>query len=262
MFAASALALVAPAAAPADPAAAPGVQLVQPRVAPAHAFFGGRTVRVEFSFAADGPLDLDVEIVRQASGRVARRYALLLAIPRQPQRIDWDGLTDAGRVAPNGRYRVRIVAPGGHTARAGALTLHGHIFPVRGPHADRGPIGVFGAPRSGGRRHDGFDVNAACGTQLVAARAGRVRRRAYDPVLYGHYVIVRGRHTQRDYWYVHLQRPAPVRVGQQVSTGQRIGRVGDSGNARTTGCHLHFELRVRGRPIDPRPELLAWDGWS
>jgi len=265
MIAASAVALVAPAAAPADPAppaAAPGLQLVQPRVAPTHAFFGGRTVRVEFRFAAGGPLDLDVEIVRQASGRVARRYALPLAVPQQPQRIDWDGLTNAGRVAPNGRYRVRVVAPDGRARQAGALTLHGHIFPIRGPHADRGPIGAFGVPRSGGRRHDGFDVNAACGTPLVAARAGRVRRRAYDSVLYGHYVIIRGRRTQRDYWYVHLQRPAPVRVGQQVSTGQRIGRVGDSGNARTTGCHLHFELRVRGRPIDPRPELLAWDGWS
>jgi len=136
------------------------------------------------------------------------------------------------------------------------------MFPIRGPHADRGPIGAFGVGRSGGRRHNGFDVNAACGTPLVAARAGRVRRRAYDPALYGNYVIIRGRLTQRDYWYVHLQRPAPVRVGQQVSTGQRIGRVGATGNARTTGCHLHFELRVRGRPIDPRPELHAWDRWG
>jgi len=256
----SALALVAPASA--EPPVPAGPQIVQSRVAPAHAFFGGRTVRVEFRFAAGGPLDLQVEIVRQASGRVARRYALPLAVPQQPQRIDWDGLTDAGRVARNGRYRVRIAAIGGRARLAGALTLHGHIFPIRGNHADRGPIGAFGVPRSGGRRHDGFDVNAACGTPLVAARAGRVRRRAYDPALYGHYVIIRGRLTQRDYWYVHLQRPAPVRVGQQVSTGQRIGRVGDTGNARTTGCHLHFELRVRGRPIDPRPELDAWDRWS
>lgn len=259
----SALALVAPASAePPVPPSRADLQIVQSRVAPTRAFFGGRTVRIEFRFAAGGPLDLQVEIVRQATNKVARRYALPLAIPQQPQRVDWDGLTGAGRVARNGRYRVRISAPGGSARYAGALTLRGHMYPIRGAHADRGPIGAFGVGRSGGRRHNGFDVNAGCGTPLVAARAGRVRRRAYDPVLYGNYIIIRGRLEQRDYWYVHLQRPAPVGVGQQVSTGQRIGRVGETGNARTIGCHLHFELRVRGRPIDPRPELHAWDGWG
>jgi len=205
---------------------------------------------------------LQVEIVRQANKKVARRYPLPQAIPQQPQRVEWDGLTGAGRVAANGRYRVRIAALGGPARTAGSLTLRSHVFPIRGAHADRGPIGAFGVGRSGGRRHNGFDVNAACGTPLVAARGGRVRRRGYDPVLYGNYVIIRGRLTQRDYWYVHLQRPAPVRVGQQVGTGQLIGRVGATGNARTIGCHLHFELRVRGRPIDPRPELHAWDVWG
>lgn len=260
VFVASAAALVAPA--PAGPSPGSDLQIVQSRVAPTRAFFGGRTVRVEFRFAAGRPLDLQVEIVRQATNKVARRYALPLAIPQQPQRVDWDGLTGAGRVARNGRYRVRISAPGGSARYAGALTLRGHMYPIRGAHADRGPIGAFGVGRSGGRRHNGFDVNAGCGTPLVAARAGRVRRRAYDPVLYGNYIIIRGRLEQRDYWYAHLQRPAPVGVGQQVSTGQRIGRVGATGNARTIGCHLHFELRVRGRPIDPRPELHAWDGWG
>ena len=255
-------ALAASAPAPAAPTPGADLQIVQSRVAPTHAFFGGRTVRIEFRFAAGGPLDLQVEIVRQANNKVARRYPLPQAIPQQPQRVEWDGLTGAGRVAENGRYRVRIAALGGPARTAGSLTLRSHVFPIRGAHADRGPIGAFGVGRSGGRRHNGFDVNAACGTPLVAARGGRVRRRGYDPVLYGNYVIIRGRLTQRDYWYVHLQRPAPVRVGQQVGTGQRIGRVGATGNARTIGCHLHFELRVRGRPIDPRPELHAWDVWG
>ena len=262
VFAAVAAVLAAPAPALAAPIQGADLQIVQARVTPAHAFFGGKAVRVEFRFAASTPLDLQVEIVRQANHKVTRRYPLAQAIPQQPQRVDWDGLTGAGRVAANGRYRVRIATAGGPARQAGALTLRSHIFPIRGPHADRGPIGAFGVGRSGGRRHNGFDVNAACGTPLVAARAGRVRRRGYDPVLYGNYVIIRGRLTQRDYWYVHLRRPSPVRVGQRVSTGQRIGRVGATGNARTIGCHLHFELRVRGRPIDPRPELHAWDGWS
>lgn len=251
----------APAPVPVEPVTAPELVLVQPRVTPAKAFYGGRAVRIEFLVGA-GPLDLEIQIVRQATGKVARSFSVAQAIAQQPERIDWDGLTGGGRVAPNGRYTVRVLTPGGRARRAGALTLRSHVYPVRGPHADRGAIGAFGASRSGGRIHNGFDVNAACGTPIVAARAGRVVRRAYDPILYGNYVIIRGRLTQRDYSYVHLQRPASVRVGQQVSTGRRLGRVGDTGNARTTGCHLHFELRARGRPIDPRPELHAWDGWS
>ena len=42
----------------------------------------------------------------------------------------------------------------------------------------------------------------------------------------------------------------------------RIGVVGATGNARTVGCHLHFEIHSRGRPIDPEPALHAWDHWS
>jgi murein DD-endopeptidase MepM/ murein hydrolase activator NlpD len=156
-----------------------------------------------------------------------------------------------------------LVGPvGGHLQTAGRFALHGHIFPVRGRHSERGPIGRFGAPRSGGRRHQGFDVVAACGTPLVAARAGRVRRRAYDPVLYGNYVIIRGLLEGRDYWYAHLRSPSPLRRGDRVRTGQRIGRVGDTGNARSVGCHLHFEIHVGGVPIDPEPELHAWERWS
>jgi murein DD-endopeptidase MepM/ murein hydrolase activator NlpD len=123
-------------------------------------------------------------------------------------------------------------------------------------------VGDFGVPRSGGRTHEGFDVVAACGTPVVAARAGRVRRNVYDPVLYGNLLIVHGRKSHRDYWYAHLRRRPHLRRGATVRTGERIGRVGASGNARSVGCHLHFEIRSRGRPIDPKPELYAWDGWS
>lgn len=130
------------------------------------------------------------------------------------------------------------------------------MFPVRGPHWDRGPVGHFGAPRSGGRIHQGFDIMARCGTPVVAAHGGVVVRNFYDPVLYGHLLIIRVRPEHRDYWYAHLaHRP---RVPGLVRTGQRIGRVGASGNARTVGCQLHFEIRVKGRPIDPAPKLRRW----
>lgn len=251
--------LATPAAQSAPPTA---FGLVGAKVAPRRAFFGRRDVRIEFRFTSAAPLDLRVEVVNRRSRKVVRRFALPAAVPGSSQRLRWDGLSDRRRVASDGRYGVRVLAPDGRARRAGALTLRGHMFPVRGPHADRGPIGAFGAARNGGRTHEGFDVNAACGTPLVAARAGRVTRSAYDPVLYGHDVIIRGRLDGRSYRYSHLLRRPRVRRGELVHTGQRIGSVGNTGNARSTGCHLHFELRRQGVLIDPRGPLHAWDRWS
>jgi len=133
---------------------------------------------------------------------------------------------------------------------------------VQGPHGGRGAVGEYHAPRSGGRIHEGSDVTAACGTKLVAVRNGRVRRRGFDPVLYGHYLLVHGEGERRSYFYSHLIRPARVRRGQRVLEGERVAAVGETGNARGTGCHLHFEIHVRGVPVDPEPALRRWDRWS
>jgi murein DD-endopeptidase MepM/ murein hydrolase activator NlpD len=246
---------------PAPPAAAPSFELLDARVSPKRAYVAGRRVVVSFGVAAPAPLALQVDVVREATGRRGRSFALA-ATPGAVQRVEWDGRTAAGTVAPNGRYRIRVTAPDGTARSAGRVELRSHIYPIRGRHVDRGPVGAFGVARNGGRTHEGFDVNAACGTPVVAARGGVVRRADYDPVLYGNIVIVRGERTQRDYWYAHLLRSPRLRVGDSVSTGQRIGSIGATGNARTIGCHLHFELRARGRPTDPAPRLHAWDEWS
>ena len=126
-------------------------------------------------------------------------------------------------------------------------------------HWTRGAIGEFGAPRSGGRLHEGFDVVAACGAELVAAASGRVLRRGYDPVLYGNFLLIDGAGEARSYFYSHLRRPSLVGSGDSLWAGQRVGAVGKTGNARTVGCHLHFEIRDRGRPIDPAPILSRWE---
>jgi len=59
----------------------------------------------------------------------------------------------------------------------------------------------------------------------------------------GHFLVIRGAQSREDHVYMHLAGPAMVERGQTVGAGQRIGAVGDTGNAR--GCHLHFEI---GRP--------------
>jgi murein DD-endopeptidase MepM/ murein hydrolase activator NlpD len=96
----------------------------------------------------------------------------------------------------------------------------------------------------------------------VAVRNGRVLRRGYDPVLYGNYLLIHGEGERRSYFYAHMPRPAPVRRGRWVREGQAVGAVGETGNAVGTGCHLHFEIHVRGAPVDPEPALRRWDRYS
>jgi murein DD-endopeptidase MepM/ murein hydrolase activator NlpD len=255
----AAVLLAAPAAAQAPP---PDLAVTARSVAPAEAYFAGPAVRIAFQFDAPGPVDLRVQIVRRGSGKVVRAFVLRKAVPRKTHRIRWNGLTTRHNAAPDADYLVRLVPPRAPRLPLGEFSFHGHKYPIRGPHFRRGGIDYFGAPRSGGRIHEGFDVGAPCGTPVAAARGGTVKRSFYDPVLYGHIVIIRGARSHRDYWYSHLSHRASVRAGDKVRTGQRFGRIGDTGNARGLGCHLHFEIRSRGRPIDPEPELRAWDRWS
>lgn len=245
------------------PPPAPAFAVTGAKVAPAKIYFGRSPVRIAFAVTAPAPLGLHAEIVAARSGRIARRIVVPAAVPGVLQRLRWDGVTGSGRAAADGRYRVRVVVPGtARRRRLGSFTLRGRMYPIRGRHADRGPVGRFGAGRSGGRTHEGYDVNARCGTPLVAARAGRVIRSRFDPVLYGHEVIVRGLLDGREYRYAHLRDRPLVRRGDRVRTGQRIGRIGATGNARSVGCHLHFELRDDRRLIDPRPRLHEWDRFS
>jgi len=121
---------------------------------------------------------------------------------------------------------------------------------------------MYHAPRSGGRIHEGFDITAACGTPLVAVRNGRVLQRGYDPVLYGNYLLLHGEGEERSYFYAHMPRPALVHRGERVWEGERVGSVGETGNARGLGCHLHFEIHVHGVAINPEPALRRWDRYS
>jgi murein DD-endopeptidase MepM/ murein hydrolase activator NlpD len=261
LLAVPAAVLMAPGAVAGAPV--PTLRIRDASVSPRRAYFAGAPVRIAFALdAASPPLALRVDIVREATREPVRHFDLPAAKPSTVEHVMWDGVTGGGEVAPNGTYRVRLTAPSGAARNAGTFILHSHIYPIQGRHVDRGPIGRFGAPRDGGRTHEGYDVNAACGTRLVAARGGTVVRSTYDPVLYGNLVIIHGERTERDYWYAHMLHPSPLHTGDSVRTGQPIGRVGKTGNARTIGCHLHFEIRKRGVPIDPEPALHAWDAWS
>jgi murein DD-endopeptidase MepM/ murein hydrolase activator NlpD len=227
-------------------------------VSPRKAFLGARGgIRIGFRIEAAAPADVSIRIVGE--GREVRRIELEDVPAGKGRELSWDGLTTSGAPARDGSYRVLIGPPEGDAKQVGKVGLFGHFFPVRGPHGTRGPVGEFGAARNGGRNHIGFDVTARCGTPLAAVRAGTVVKNAFDPRLDGNFVVIRGLAERRKYQYSHMVRPSPLHRGDAVHPGDIVGRIGRTGNAGSTPCHLHFEIHRRGRPIDPEPALRAWD---
>jgi murein DD-endopeptidase MepM/ murein hydrolase activator NlpD len=104
---------------------------------------------------------------------------------------------------------------------------------------------AFGVDR-GDHAHGGVDFAANCGTPVHAAAAGRVSAANYSTSAGNLVHIEHGGGVQTKYF--HLQRSVVV-VGAQVSQGQLIGYVGSTGNS--SGCHLHFEVRINGAAVDP-----------
>ena len=133
------------------------------------------------------------------------------------------------------------------------LRFHGSrpsIWPVFG----RLESGVGGRRNPFGGRgfeyHEGQDIDALYGTPVQVAASGKVIiagwQRGYGKVVYVDHG--NGLSTR----YGHLSE-IDVTVGQAVAQGQRIGLVGSTG--RSTGPHLHYEVRINNQPVDPKPYL-------
>ena len=105
-----------------------------------------------------------------------------------------------------------------------------------------------------GRWHTGLDFPAAKGTPVHAGGVGVVSFAGMNTGGYGNLIVVSHR-LGFESWYAHLSRIA-VSPGQPVSGGVTIGYVGSTG--RSTGPHLHFEVRHFGTPVDPMPYLLGY----
>jgi murein DD-endopeptidase MepM/ murein hydrolase activator NlpD len=98
--------------------------------------------------------------------------------------------------------------------------------------------------------HQGLDIAAPTGTTVTAAAGGTVMMAQWYGG-YGNYVLIDhgGGYSTG---YGHLSA-IYVTVGQAVTRGQAIGAVGSTG--QSTGPHLHFEVRIAGKPVDPAPRL-------
>jgi murein DD-endopeptidase MepM/ murein hydrolase activator NlpD len=178
------------------------------------------------------------------------------AVIRQQKRFGMrpTGVADAKlqrrlRIKP--RYRAAAFAP----SNVGAQFLR--EFPVRG---DYTYTNDFGAPRHQGR-HEGIDIIARRGSPVVAAAAGEIESLSRKETgLGGIWIWLRDAKGNTHY-YAHLESiVAGLKQGSPVQAGQVIGGVGNTGDARSTLPHLHFELHPGDGPaISPYRELRAVD---
>lgn len=112
----------------------------------------------------------------------------------------------------------------------------------------------FGDPRDGGARtHEGLDMMAKRGTPIVSPTKAIVTGLGTDDSA-GRFVYTAnpGGETFR---YMHLDSIADIKRGDRLAAGDFIGTVGDTGNAKGAGTHLHFEIRKGREATDPYPRL-------
>lgn len=139
--------------------------------------------------------------------------------------------------------------------RSGEYTLSISVgpslgFPVSGKSARVGS--VWGDARdAGARSHEGIDIFAPKRTPVVASAAGTIGR-VEETRIGGKVVWLRPEGRPLNLYYAHLDEQL-VSPGQRVNTGDTLGLVGNTGNARTTPAHLHFGIYGFGGAINPLP---------
>lgn len=134
------------------------------------------------------------------------------------------------------------------TGEAGSIGTGSYRWPLPGYSNITSKFGmryIFGA----WSMHNGIDISGGnvYGKPIVAADAGRVASAVYGTGGYGYYVILD--HGNNNWTvYAHMSAIA-VKQGDYVMQGTTLGYVGSTG--QSTGPHLHFEIRIKGTPVDP-----------
>ena len=206
-----------------------------------------------------GALNEDLEIQRVELGRAKEEHSTVLE-QLETEQAQLDGLLQEA-IAAETALEERL-------ARESAARRAAELAAARGPRSGGGsgqvvgglvcpvPGSAFsdswGAPRSGGRSHQGTDLMAGYGTPTYAVTSGSVSVSSSGNG--GNQLYLNGT-DGNTYFYAHLQSYAVS--GGSVSQGQLVAYVGDTGNA--TGVpHLHFEIHLGGgSPINPYPTLAS-----
>jgi murein DD-endopeptidase MepM/ murein hydrolase activator NlpD len=239
------------------------LRLLKEEASPNKVFWVGvRKAKLEYKFAGARTADLKIEVWKKKKGddKMIKRYNKRNVESEKTYTQRWNGRrSDGSHVRRANLYWVVDEVGGQRLNRKRAngdrdFRVYPAMFPVQGAHQYWDGFGA-------GRGHQGQDVGANCGTPLVAAEPGKVYFKGYDGGGYGYYVVVDVKGSNVYETYAHLKRNARVRSGSKVKTGERLGQVGETGNA--SGCHLHFEYRPNNSPSPKVTKMLKrWDGWS
>jgi len=163
-------------------------------------------------------------------------------------RISVEDIKDANELEEEELYEGRILfLPNARLSETERQKALGYLFfkPLRGLYTSG--FGIRNDPFTGERGyHTGIDVAKNYGAPVYAAKEGIVTFAGWNGG-YGKCVVIKHQFGFETL-YGHLST-INVSTGQKVKAGQFIGRVGDSG--RSTGPHLHFEVRKFGTPINP-----------
>ncbi len=182
------------------------------------------------------PPDRIIEIVRRGySGQGGPIEPIIISTkgaPPDAMEMRANGLLE--RLAELDHYRI-------------AVSKIPFYMPIRAAHRFTSPFG----PRNG-RMHKGSDFAAPVGTPIYAAADGVI---TYTGRMGAYGKLIKVRHDfGMETRYAHLHR-IHVERGQKVSRGEHIGDMGNTG--RSTGPHLHYEIRINGRAINPMNYIKA-----
>lgn len=139
--------------------------------------------------------------------------------------------------------------PSGGGGGGGAVSSSGKACILERPYSY---VDSWGAPRSGGRSHQGTDVMAPHGARVFAFVNGVVSRESTSSNG-GIQLYLQGDNGV-EYFYAHLSGYA-VSTGARVRAGQLIAYNGQTGNAQYTAPHVHFEVHMSGGAVNPYPHL-------
>lgn len=190
---------------------------------------------------------------------LARRLEITSRLSRVLEQAEQSRAELRAAQAERGPLRTRLKAADVtlEVVEAGSdIVISGFVFPVADPHTFSS---TFGAPRSGGRTHQGADIFAPMGTPLVASERGIIDNMGTGSL--GGIKLWLVGESGTEYYYAHLIAYADgITDGRLVEAGDVIGYVGNTGNAISTPPHLHYEIHPGGGDaIDPYPLLHAVD---
>ncbi len=230
----------------------------------------------EFAIDHAAEMELELRLLQEKNDEIFRQLEEAMLVSVEPldkmfrnAGLNPDSLLSAVRRGYSGtggplmplQFSTKGGAPDPDAARANAILNKMDRINLYRIAAERAPFDLpvksnyrftSGFGQRWGRLHAGADFAGPIGTPIYATADGVVTHAGWSSG-YGRLVKIQhefGIETR----YAHQSR-LRVKVGQRVSRGQRIGDIGNSG--RSTGPHLHYEVRVGGRPVNPMIYIRA-----